>query len=70
MFDVVVSGGDVVDGSGAPRYRADIDIAGEEIQAIGDLSGAEGCRVIDARGMVVSPGFIDTHTHSDGFPSG
>ena len=66
MFDVVVVGGTVVDGTEAPGYRADVGINGETVEAIGDLSKSEARRVIDATGHVVSPGFIDTHAHSDG----
>ena len=66
MFDVVIIGGTVVDGAGGPGYRADVGISGDTVDAIGDLSKAETRRVIDATGMVVSPGFIDTHAHSDG----
>ena len=66
MFDIVIVGGTVVDGTGAPGYRADVGINGEAIEAIGDLSGAEARRVIDATDLVVSPGFIDTHVHCDG----
>ena len=66
MFDVVIVGGTIVDGTGAPGYRADVGVAGETIEAIGDLSQAEARRVIDATGLTVSPGFIDTHAHSDG----
>ncbi len=66
MFDVVIVGGTVVDGSGTPGYRADVGIKGESIEAIGNLSQSEARRVIDATGLIVSPGFIDTHTHSDG----
>ena len=66
MFDTVIVGGTVVDGSGAPGYRADVGINGETVEAIGDLSRAEARRVIDGTGLVVSPGFIDTHAHSDG----
>ena len=66
MFDVVISGGTVVDGSGAPGYRADVGINGERIDAIDDLSRAEAHRVINATNMTVSPGFVDTHTHSEG----
>ena len=66
MFDVVISGGTIVDGTGKPGYRADIGVVGEMIGAIGDLCQAEARRVVDATGLVVSPGFIDTHVHSDG----
>ena len=66
MFDVIITGGTVVDGSGSPGFRADVGIAGERIETIGDLSGAEARRVINATGLTVSPGFIDTHAHSDG----
>ncbi len=66
MFDALIIGGTVVDGSGVPGFRADVGIEGETIQAVGDLSHSEARRVIDAKGLVVSPGFIDTHTHSEG----
>ncbi|MCH8063260.1 MAG: amidohydrolase family protein, partial [Chloroflexi bacterium] len=66
MFDVVILGGTVVDGSGSDGFRADVGIIGEVIEEIGDLSQAETRRVIDATGLTVSPGFIDSHAHSDG----
>ena len=66
MFDVVIIGGTVVDGTGGPAHRADVGVIGDKVDAIGDLGQAEARRVIDATGMVVSPGFIDTHAHSDG----
>ena len=66
MFDVLISGGTVVDGSGAPGFRADVGIEGDSIEAVGDLSSAGARRVVDATGLAVSPGFIDTHAHSDG----
>ncbi len=66
MFDLVIAGGTVVDGTGKPGYRADVGTAGEVIAAIGDLSKAEAKRRIDAAGLTVSPGFIDTHTHAEG----
>ncbi len=66
MFDVIVTGGTVVDGTGAPGYRADVGVEGDRIAAIGDLTSADARRVVDATGLVVAPGFIDTHAHSDG----
>ncbi len=63
-FDLVIRGGRVVDGSGTGAYRADIGIEGDRITAIGRL-GARGRQEIDADGLVVTPGFIDGHTHFD-----
>ncbi|MGH2368233.1 MAG: amidohydrolase family protein, partial [Chloroflexota bacterium] len=65
MLDVVIGGGRVIDGSGAPWVRADIGLQGEKIAAIGDLSQAEAASAIDATGKIVAPGFIDCHSHSD-----
>lgn len=58
-FDVLIRGGDVVDGSGGPRYRADVGITSDRVAAIGDLAGASATEVIDATGMFVTPGFFD-----------
>ncbi len=58
-FDVVIANGRVVDGTGAPWFRADVGITGDRITAIGDLSQAEAATRIDAAGQVVAPGFID-----------
>ena len=66
MFDLVIRGATVVDGSGGPGYRADVGVVGEAISGIGDLGQAEARRVIEVPGHVVAPGFIDTHTHAEG----
>lgn len=64
-FDLVIRGGEVFDGSGAPARRADVGIRGDSIAEIGDLAAANATRTVDARGLVVAPGFIDMHSHSD-----
>jgi len=58
-FDLVLVGGRVVDGTGAPWFRADVGIGGDKISAVGDLSGATAVRRIDVRERMVAPGFID-----------
>ncbi len=65
MFDLIISGGDVIDGTGAPRRRADVGIVGDRITTIGQLDGAETGERVDATGLVVTPGFVDVHTHLD-----
>jgi dihydroorotase/N-acyl-D-amino-acid deacylase len=62
--DLLIKGGHVVDGTGAPWIRADLAIAGDTIVGIGRDLAVEAKRVIDATGLVVAPGFIDTHTHA------
>ncbi|MFC4278365.1 N-acyl-D-amino-acid deacylase family protein [Achromobacter aloeverae] len=63
--DILIRGADVVDGTGAPRYTADVAIDGGYIARIGDLAGARGREEIAAPGLTVTPGFIDAHTHDD-----
>lgn len=68
-FDLLLRAGLLIDGSGAPARPADVGIAGDRVTAIGDLSAVSDgdvATVIDAKGHVVSPGFVDPHGHSDG----
>jgi N-acyl-D-amino-acid deacylase len=65
MFDLLIRNGLIVDGQKRPRYTADIGIVGDRITVIERLEHAEAQQTIDAQGMVVAPGFIDVHTHSD-----
>ena len=58
-FDVLIRGGEIIDGTGAPRRKADVGIRGDAIAAIGDLAGKSAKTTLDARGHVVAPGFID-----------
>jgi N-acyl-D-amino-acid deacylase len=69
FFDLLIRGAAVIDGTGAPRRVADVAIAGDRIVAIGALSAhaASARHVLDGDGRVLSPGFIDVHTHSDGW---
>ena len=64
-FDLIIRGGHIVDGTGNPWFGGDVGIRGDRIAAVGQLTGAKGRREVDARGLVVAPGFIDMHTHSD-----
>ncbi len=64
-FDVIIRGGDVIDGTGSAARRADVGIVGDRIVAVEpDLVGSA-TRVIDATGRIVTPGFVDIHTHLD-----
>jgi N-acyl-D-amino-acid deacylase len=64
MSDLLIKNATVVDGTGASRYRADVLVSGGRIAEIGSIKGGAG-RTIDATGLIVSPGFIDPHTHYD-----
>jgi N-acyl-D-aspartate/D-glutamate deacylase len=66
VFDLLITGGTVVDGTGAPARVADVGIADGLVTAVGDLSGSSAREVIDASGLLVTPGWVDIHTHYDG----
>ena len=65
QYDLVIANGTLVDGSGGEAKRGDVGIRAGKIAAIGDLHGARAKRTIDATGLIVAPGFIDIHNHSD-----
>jgi N-acyl-D-aspartate/D-glutamate deacylase len=64
-YDLVIRGGTIVDGSGGAPYPGDVGVRGDRIVAVGDIAG-DGSAEIDATGMLVTPGFVDVHTHYDG----
>ena len=65
MHDLVIRNGKIVDGSGKPAFTSDIAVDAGSITAVGDKAGA-GKREIDAAGLLVTPGWVDIHTHYDG----
>jgi N-acyl-D-amino-acid deacylase len=65
MLDVIIRNGTVIDGTGAPRFRADVGISGDRIETVDNLEGAKARKVIDAKGKVVCPGIVDPHSHAD-----
>jgi N-acyl-D-amino-acid deacylase len=65
MTDWILRGGEVVDGRGGPRRRADVAITDDRVAAVGVVARTAGAREIDVAGKIVAPGFIDVHTHDD-----
>ena len=64
MYDLVLKGGSILDGTGSPSFVADIGIVGKTIAAVGP--GLSGAKEIDVTGQLITPGFVDVHTHYDG----
>jgi N-acyl-D-amino-acid deacylase len=64
QLDVVIRGGTVVDGTGVPRYQADVGIENGRVARVSGRIRGGGAREIDARGCIVAPGAIDLHTHA------
>jgi N-acyl-D-aspartate/D-glutamate deacylase len=65
-LDLIIRGGSLIDGSGSPATKADIGITGDRIVFVGPSAGRKAKREIDATGLIVTPGFIDPHTHTAG----
>ena len=65
MFELIIRNGTIVDGTGKERFPADLGVRNRKISTVDDLSGAAAARELDATGMIVCPGFIDIHSHSD-----
>ena len=64
-YDSIIKNGRVIDGTGNPWMRSDIGISDGKITSVSELDIAQAALVIDASGLIVAPGFIDIHTHSD-----
>ena len=65
VFDILIKDGELIDGLGTPRYKSDLGIEKDKIVAIGQLSHTKARKTINAKNLIVSPGFIDVHTHDD-----
>jgi N-acyl-D-amino-acid deacylase len=65
LVDLILKNGLIVDGTGAPAFSADLAIEGQQIVGVGDVGSVSAAKTLDVNGLVVSPGFIDTHVHTD-----
>jgi N-acyl-D-amino-acid deacylase len=65
LLDIIIKNGKIVDGSGNPWFKADVGIKDGKIKSVNDLTGIQSERIIDAKGLVVAPGFVEVHSHSD-----
>ena len=65
MVDLILKNGLIVDGTGAPAFPADLAIEGQKIIAGGDVRSLSAAKTLDVNGLVITPGFIDTHVHTD-----
>ena len=64
-YDIIIKGGTVIDGTRLPRYVSDLAIKDGKVAKIGGMNGATATEVLDAKGLIVAPGFVDLHTHYD-----
>jgi len=65
-FDLLLKGGTVLDGTGAPAFVTDVAVKGDGIATVGEVAASQAARVVEVRGLHVCPGFVDMHSHSDG----
>jgi len=65
MLDLILKNGTVIDGTGAARTRADVAVAADRIEVVGDASQLEAKEIIDVTGKIIAPGFVDVHNHTD-----
>jgi N-acyl-D-aspartate/D-glutamate deacylase len=64
-FDILIKNGTIVEGTGLPRFQGDIGIKNGRIAKIGKIDPSHAQRVLDAKDLIVAPGFVDLHTHYD-----